>query len=379
MSEKMLKEIKESLAVTLADFQKENDKLIEDKSAANTEKVEKLGEQLDTIEAKFKEVELLMETSRNSNEEADTEEKKAVLEYMQKGIDVITPEHKAKLIAGDATQGGYLVHPDFDDAVVKKVTEMDRIREFARVTTINSSSMPFPKRDTLLTGAWSGEQGDVQESATKYGLGEIAVHELDVIVPVSTKLLQDSFLNMETEIQTDVAEAFNQTEGAAFVNGDDVAKPEGILQGGSEEVDTIGSGAIDTDDLYNLMFTLKTDYVRGANWYGNRLILKDFRKLKDSEGRYIIQTAQSGGITYNILGHNFIETPSMTGVVSANNKILIFADLFRGYRVVDRVGMSVLRDPYTAKKQKMVEFLFSKRVGGKVVLKEAIKILNVKA
>ncbi len=263
--------------------------------------------------------------------------------------------------------------------MIKKVTEIDRIREFARVTTINSSSMPYPKRDSLLTGSWSGEQGDVQESASTYGQGEIQVHELDVVVPISTKLLQDSFINMEQEIQMDVAEAFALTEGEAFVNGTDVAKPQGFLQGGSEVIDTATASVIDADDLYNLMFSLKTNYVRGANWYGNRLILRDFRKLKDTTDQYILQTAQSGDITYNLLGHAFIETPSMTGTIADDAKILAFADLFRGYRIVDRTGMSVLRDPYTAKLQKMVEFLFSKRVGGKVVLKEAIKILNVLA
>jgi len=377
MSEKLLKELKEGFESTWSDFKVENDKLINEKSAANTEKVEKLGEQMDGFEQKFKDLETSME--KDSQDDEVNEQKDAVLHYMTKGKDQMPEEAKAKLIAGDATAGGYLINPEWDNTIVKKVTEIDPIRQFSRVTTINSSSLPYPKRETLLKGSWSSEQGNVQDDNSTYGLGEIAVHELDVNVPISIKLLMDSFANIEQEATTDVVESFAETEGAAFVNGDDVSKPQGILNGGSEEILTTGSGAIDSDDLYDLIFSIKTAYASNSNFYGNRQVLKEFRKLKDLDGQYILQTAQNGRITFDLLNYSFVETPSMEKTIAANKKILFFGDLFRGYRIVDRMGMSVLRDPFTAKKQKMVEFLFSKRVGGQVVLKEAIKILTVKA
>jgi len=386
MSETLLKELQESFHKTFEDFKKENDKALETKSATSKEAVDKVEKKLEEIELKFKEIKLNDSKSKSQDREL-TDYEKAVNKYVQKGMDSLKDaekelllSEKAKLIAGEATLGGYLVRPEFDDEIVKKMTEFNPIYQYARVTRGNSRSLVFPKRTSLLTAYWVGEQGDVQDSASKYGQGEIVAHSIAVNVPVSTELLQDSFKNIEQEVGLDASEAFSVTSGECFLTGNNVSKPEGILTNTAiDRVTTATTGVLVSDDVLDLMFEPKSAYARNANFFGNRKILKAIRKLKDTTNQYVVQTAQNQGVTFTLFGTNFVELPGMADTVTASNEVLIYGDMFRAYRIYERNGMSILRDPYSAKTQRMVEFQFEKRIGGGVVLPEAVKILKIKA
>jgi HK97 family phage major capsid protein len=387
MSEALLKELKESFEKTFNEFKKVNDTALETKSAEAKANTDKLAKQMDAIELKFKEIELGDKKSKKENAWMESKECIALYDYMQKGVDdmksenkTVIVETKAKLIAGENPLGGYLVRPEFEDVINKNVTEMNPIRQYARVTSGNGRSLIYPKRKSLVTGYWVGEQGDVQESASKYGQGEIIAHALAVDVPVSQELLQDSFVNMESEVSIDVGEGFADIEGQGFVLGNNTQKPEGYLTNADIEIlDTATSGTLIPDDILSLMFKLKTAYARsGSAFFGNRQILAHLRKAKGSDGQYIVSTIQTGGIQFSLFNTPYVEVPAGSDTVAVGNKVLTYGDMFRGYRIYDRIGMSVLRDPYTKKKQRMVEFQFEKRTGGAVYQAEALKILRIK-
>jgi len=382
-----MKELSDTFEKTIVKFREENDKLIKDNNALNEEKVKSIQDQLDKVELKYKELETAIKVEEKKDDLA-CEFKEEYEIYMQKGPEHFTPEQsktfheKAKLIAGDSTQGGYLVLPQFELDIIKKVTEISPIEQFARVIVGGMRSYIFASRKTLLSAFFVGEQGLVNKDASTYEQGEIQTHAMAVNVPISSELLQDSFKNMEQEIQTDVTTAFAQRKGKAFVKGLNVNEPEGFITNADTEViETETSLKIDPNDLYNIVFALKTEYaVSGSQWFGNRLTLRDFRKLKDAEGRYILQTAQDSTITYELLGYPYAEVPDMdVGTTTAGKKVVSFGNMFQHYRVYNRTGMSVLRDPFTAKNKRMVEFQFEMRTGGKVVLPEAMKILKIKA
>lgn len=393
MSVAELKAVTDEFQKSWNDFKVENDKLIKEKSGLATEKVEKLSSQMDAIEAKFKKIELSNKTEEfKSQAERDEEKRKSAPEthYLTKGFEGMKDETKAKLIVGDSTNGGYLVRPEFSNEIIKKVTEMDPIRMYARVTQGSAGSLIYVKRNGLLTAYWVAEQGDVQKSNSTYGQGQMIAHAIAVDVPISVELLQDAFVNPETEIGLDAAEAFAYKEGYSFLLGNNVTEPEGILNNatvalvdngsnGGSTIETETSDVFVADDIYNLMFELKTEYVKNAKFFGNRKTLKAIRKFKDDDHRYLLQTSQDKGITFELLGTPFVECPSMSsGVTTDAAQILMYGDMFRCYIIYDRIGMSVLRDPFTAKTQRMVEFQFEKRTGGKVKLAEAIKVLKVK-
>jgi HK97 family phage major capsid protein len=389
MSEAFLKELKESFEKTFVEFKKTNDLALETNKAEYKANVDKIAKQLDVIELKFKEIELGDKKSKKENSWIESKECIALHDYMKHGAEdmkvenkSILLEEKAKLIAGENPLGGYLVRPEFEDIIQKNLTEFNPLREYARVTSGNARSFIYSKRISLSKGYWVGEQGDVVEDASKYGQGEIIAHAMAVDVPVSNELLQDSFANIQNEVSMDASEGFADVEGTGFVTGNNVQKPEGLTlsTNGIERLDTVGSGALIPDDVISLMFKLKTPYARsGSAFFGNRQILAHLRKAKGTDGQYIVSTVQTGGIQFNLFGTPFVELPAMDDTVSAGKQVLIYGDMFRGYRIYDRVGMSILRDPYTKKKQRMVEFQFEKRTGGAVYLAEALKILKIKA
>jgi len=368
-----MKDLRDALGHAFESFKKENDKLIEEKGALNAEKVAKLESSLDSLESKYKKLEL--ERSVETKSKEFDEVKAHFHDYMRKG------EVKARLLSGDAGQGGYLITPEMENMIVKAVTETDTIRQYARVKTIGKGSLVFPKRGSLLSSNWVGEQGSASDSTSTYSQGEIPTYMLMVNVPVSKDLLADSEFNIEQEISADVAEEFARKEGKGFVTGTAINQPEGFLTNSSvTATDTAGSGVIASDDIIDLMFRLKSAYTTRAAFYGNRLQMARVRKLKGTDNHYLLNMGQgSNGIEWTLLGHQFVETPTMVSTTSTGDKVLAFGDMFSAYTIIDRLGMTVVRDELTLKKENAIEFTFSKRVGGKVVQPEALQVLKIKA
>jgi len=200
--------------------------------------------------------------------------------------------------------------------------------------------------------------------------------------------LDDAGFDVESELAQDIAEAFSELEGAAFITGSGVGRPKGITQ-----YDTIANtswawgklGFIVTgnasnfaasnpaDPLITLVYSLKSVYRQNASWVMNSTVAGTIRKFKDGQGNYLWQPSTILGQPDMLLGYPVFTDDNMPDVGS-NTFPVAFGDFQRGYTIIDRLGLRVLRDPYTNKP--FVNFYTIKRVGGGVANYEAIKLLK---
>ena len=187
------------------------------------------------------------------------------------------------------------------------------------------------------------------------------------------------YFDLEAEMNTEFAEQFAKAEGLAFVSGNGTNKPTGITDGSTVGHTATGaaSAAITTDNLMDLVHGLKSEYAANAVMMMNRTTLGVIRKLKDTAGQYIFQAGFSGqaGLPNTILGHPYVEATDVATAASGA-KSVIFGDFGKGYMIVDRIALSVLRDPYSQAATGNVRYLARRRVGGEVVLAEAMRVLK---
>ena len=206
------------------------------------------------------------------------------------------------------------------------------------------------------------------------GLEEIPAHEQYALVDISEQDLEDSVFDLEAEMQSEFSEQMAKAEGTAFVSGDAVGKPEGFMTNTSVSEVNSGSGTLLTaDGLLTLVHSIKSDYGRNGTFVFNRTTLAAIRKLKDTAGQYVFQAGMSleSGAPNTILGYPYIEATDMPNV-GAGNYPVAFGDFQRAYMIVDRIALAVLRDPFTQATTGNVRYIARRRVGGQVILAEAI-------
>jgi HK97 family phage major capsid protein len=293
-------------------------------------------------------------------------------------------EQKAMSVGSDP-DGGYMVTPTIGQIITGVQFETSPMRAVANIETISSDAFEAPRDDDEAAAGWVGEQEDRPETGTpKGGLQRIPVHELYANPKVTQKLLEDNAWNVESWLGNKIGDKFGRVEANAFVVGNGVKKPRGFTTyasgtfaaGGSGKIEQIAAGtggAISWDDLILVMTALKEFYLGGAIWMMQRASVGKVMLLKDGEGRYIWQQNQQLGKPSILLGHEVRQAADMAAV-GASALPVAFGNFKMGYTIVDRVGISTLRDPYSAKP--FVQFYTRKRVGGDVTNFEAIKLLQ---
>ncbi len=217
-----------------------------------------------------------------------------------------------------------------------------------------------------------------------YGLEELQAPEMYALIDITNQMLEDSAFDMEAEIREEASEQFAVKEGAEFISGTGVGEMEGILvnAGLTEAISGSAATIADADGqangLLTLKYGLKTAYARNANWIMNRTTMGSVRKLKDAEKNYIWMPGLAQGRPNTIDGDPYVEFPDMPNEAAGAYPIA-YGDFRRGYTMVDRIAMEMLRDPYTQATSGAIRFIFRRRVGGKVVLAEAIRKLKCAA
>lgn len=387
---------------TFAEFKKVNDQRLESiekgestayvdeklaKMEAKMDSYEDINQKLTTAEANAEniksQIEKLETVVKRPNSGFDT---KQVDEYMgafdtycRKGLEGLDAmERKALTVSNDST-GGYLAPPEYVRELLKTVTEISPIRSIARIRSTGARSIQVPKRTGQFAAQWVSESGTRSETTGwNVGLEEIPAHEQYALVDISEQDLEDSVFNLEAEMQSEFSEQFAKAEGSAFVSGDMVGKPEGFMTNGS--VSSVNSGdanEITADGLISLVHNIKSAYSSNGTFVFNRTTLAKIRKLKDTAGQYVFQAGMSlqGGVTNTILGHSYVEATDMPSE-GANTFPVAFGDFRRGYMIVDRVNLAVLRDPFTQATTGNVRYIARRRVGGQVIQAEAISKLK---
>jgi HK97 family phage major capsid protein len=286
----------------------------------------------------------------------------------------------------DESLGGVLAPADFINEVIKAVVQYSPVRGLVRVRPTSRTSIMAPKRTGNFAAAWTAEIASRPETTGRtYGLEEIPTHEMYARVVVSNWDLEDAVVDLEGDVRDSMAEQFAVTEGAACISGNGVGKPEGFLV----NTDVIASPVLNggatfanADGIIKLAFTPKEQYWSDAQFVLNRFSLRDIRLLKDSAGNYLWQPAADGvhgvstGLPATLYGYPYTIAVDMPSA-GANNLTVGFGSFTKAYWMVDRLEISVLRDPYTAAANGELVLHARKRVGGQVVLPEAIAVLKM--
>jgi HK97 family phage major capsid protein len=253
--------------------------------------------------------------------------------------------------------GGYLAPAEFSREVDKNIVQFSPIRQAARVGATASGSVIIPRRTGAPTAHWVGETETRTETGSTYGQVEIPVEEIAAYVDVSNKLLEDAAVDIAAEVAFDLAEEFGRIEGVAFVSGDGVKKPSGFMSDANISYTPGGdASAIKADGLIDLYYALKPFYRQRGTWMMNGSTIAAVRKLKDpATGAYLWQPALAAGTPETLLGRPIVEAVDMPDV-SGNAFPIAFGDFASGYRIYDRVALSLLRDPYSVATSGLTRF-----------------------
>lgn len=302
-------------------------------------------------------------TTANDNGEV---EKKAFGNFLRRGVERMDPLEAKALTVGSDANGGYLAPEEFGNELIKLLVEQSPVRQYAKVITISAPEIKYPRRLTSTGATWVGETDDRSASGMTFEQVNLTPHELATYTDVSNQLLEDNAYGLEGELLADYAEQFGKTESLAFVKGTGIGQPKGIMAAtGIAEVKTGLAGgfpvANPADVIIGMYHALATSHAQSGVWLLNRNTLSTIRQWKDTTGRYLVLDPISETGTMTLLGRPIVEAIDMDDIGAGKFPIL-FGDL-SGYRIVDRVGLSTLRDQFTLATKGQVRFHARKRVG----------------
>ena len=359
-------------------------------------------------------IELALAKGGKGHEEADSQEvKQAVARYLRKGIDM--PEdvietmaskfaskslfgatdddverYKKDLVAAIGPDGGFTITPDRSDQISRRIFETSPLRSIANIVTTTSDVYEMLLDDDEADCDWVGEvQSRPDTDTPQLALLKFPVHEIYAQPKATQKMLDDSGFDAEGWLAGKVSRRIGRKENNAFVVGDGAMKPKGFLayaawasagiyeRNAIEQITATGTAGFldDSDDLISLQNSLLEDYQAGASFGMQRATFSSVMKLKDSQGAYLLDpNVLKTGTDKILLGKQVTFMSDMPAV--ANDALaVVYADWEEFYTIVDRFGIRVLRDPFTAKPY--IRFYTTKRVGGGVSNFQAGKILKI--
>jgi HK97 family phage major capsid protein len=337
--------------------------------------------------------------------------KKALLRYIVVGDGKLMDAEREVLAMGEAkamsvineADGGYFAPPEMSSRILTRVFETSPMRSIASVISIGTDAIEFPTdTNDAVTGGWVGEKDSRGETATpQIGEQRISVHELYAEPRVTQKLVDDANINIEEWLGNKIGDKIARTQNTAFVSGNGEAKPRGFLDysgaavttdddtrdwGVLQYVATGAAGAFDTstvdataapaDELIDLKSKLKAVYRPGASWLMNRATASVVEKIKDKDGNYVWRAGLVEGQPDRLLGFPVVTAEDMPDI-AANSYSIAFGNFREGYQIVDRQGIRILRDPFTAKT--FIKLYTTARTGGDLVNSDAIKLLKFAA
>jgi len=383
------------LQAAFEEFKKTNDEKLKAKAdVVLDEKVQRLDAAIDGFQATIDDLNAKIAAGAGGDNiigdlQGDPDYVKAFKAHMRKG-DNAGAEVQAAMTKGTDADGGYLAPVEWDRTITGKLKQVSPIRANARVISITTNGFKKLFTDRAVGSGWVGETASRPATSTPqiasldFPLGEIYANPA-----ISQQLLDDAAIDLEAWLADEVQTEFARQEGIAFLSGDGTNKPHGILTyvtGAANAarhpwgaIQTISSGAaaaLTSDGFIDLFYSIPTEFRANAKLYTNRGSQAAMRKLKDGQGNYLWQPSYAAGQPATLAGETIVEVPDMPAV-GANAVAALYGDMEATYLVVDRVGIRVLRDPYTNKP--FVHFYTTKRVGGGVYNPEPMRALKVAA
>ena len=312
--------------------------------------------------------------------EGAPEAKSAFEAYVRRGAQS-APEAKS-LNASAETEGGALAPAETEAMMTSGLSTVSPFRALATVRRITANSYRKPVATGAFAAGWTGETGARAETqAPDLAALDFPTMELFAMPATTQTLLDDAIVDVGAWIAEEVQAEFAAQESAAFVSGDGVTAPRGFLSvpqaddaaRGFGQIGTV-AGGIDPDSLVDLVYAAKQAYRANGRFVMNRRTAAEVRKLKDADGSYLWAPGLAAGQPATLMGFAVTEMEDMPDADPGATPVA-FGDFRRGYLIVDRQGLQVLRDPFSAKPY--VLFYTTKRVGGGVQDFDAIKLLSV--
>nr|DAV32213.1 MAG TPA: major capsid protein [Caudoviricetes sp.] len=274
--------------------------------------------------------------------------------------------------------GGFLVPLEFEREIVRALDEENVIRRLAKVvTTHHERKIPVALGHSV--AQWTTENSAYTESNPTFGQKQIDAYKLTDLCRVSVELLKDSTFDIEAYLRQEFARAFGIAEEEAFCVGNGTTQPTGIFtaNGGTVGVTAASATAITVDEIISLVHTLKAPYRKNAKFLMNDATVALLRKLKDQNGQYLWQPSVQAGTPDRLLGYEIYTSPYVP-VAQAGALTIAFGD-FKNYWIGDRAGRTVqrLNELYATNGQ--IGYVATERVDGKVILPEAIQLLQMKS
>lgn len=385
---------------TFTDFREANDQRLAQMErrmsadAITTEKVDRISDALDQQKKALDT--LVIKGARPALGRAgksgtgSPEHKQAFDAYVRSGDDRLLRSLESKAMSyGSGQDGGYLVPDEVETEIGRRLAVISPIRSIASVRQVSGAVLKKPFMVFGPAVGWVAETAArPQTNSPTLDEMQFPTAELYAMPAATASLLEDSIVDLDQWIASEVEVAFAEQEGAAFVNGDGTGKPRGFLQYDQVDEtswvwDRIGyvptgvagelPATASSDKLIDMVYSLKAGYRQNANWVMNRKTQATIRKLKDADGNYLWQPPATPGARAMLMGFGLVEAEEMPDI-GVDATPIAFGDFQRGYLIVDRAGVRVLRDPYSAKPY--VLFYTTKRVGGGIQDFDAIKLLK---
>lgn len=319
-------------------------------------------------------------------------ERKAYDSFIRRGVERLSADELKVLVVSQDPTGGYLAPPEFLAEIIKSEVLYTPVRDLVTVRQVGSQEFQQPKRTQTAAATRVGEVSARTETQNpNWGMVKIPSPEMYAEGRISQQNLEDSAFSLEQILAEEFGEQFGVKLGAEFVSGTGTNALLGILDANAAGPATpiahtvsgtaatiAGAAGSEGNGLVNLMHAVKTPYAKNGKWLLNRATLGKVRLLKDSQGRYLWEPGIATAAPASILGAPYVECPDMPDEAAGAFPIA-FGDFRRAYTVVERMGISIVRDPLTLANVGQVKFTARARIGGQVVLGEAIRLLKCSA
>lgn len=327
----------------------------------------KKSEKINKLEEKINKMQNYMSRPEMMNID-NTEEQSSFGDYIRKGIqgNLIT-----KSFSGADEDGGVMITPTLSKQIISMLNQKSVMRQIASVEKISTRSLDIIYEEGDFAAGWVAETANRDATdTTKLKRKSIHAHEIYAQPKATQSLIDDTEVNIENWLTERVADSFIKLENEAFVTGDGTNKPNGFLL--NDKVEKIDSGsAVNVEMLLNLINSLDDGYLANASFIMNRKTLSLIQGLKDEEGRFIWNQSLANPLQQTIFGIPVVVSSYMPDV-EMDNLAIALGDFKSAYKIVDRAGINLMRDPFTEKP--FVKFYAVKRVGGDVVNPFAIKL-----
>jgi HK97 family phage major capsid protein len=318
-----------------------------------------------------------------SKDEAKELEAKALNSLLRNGAASLDDAEKKTLSIGTGT-GGYVQAPEFSTVVVDKITQLSPMRQVANVMNVGSSKVYIPVGLQGIAPIWISETGARTTTEPTFDQIELDIYEQSVVVPISSALLEDSFIDLQSYIANQAAVQFAKAEASAFMVGDSTGKPTGLLKTPANyaQVTADQDGSDILDAVIAAFYKLPGAYAANASWFMSRTTQGAIRAAADNATKGTLWSdSLADGTPARLLGRPVFDAPDMDDVASGDSPagntfpIALF-DGRAAYQIADRISTQVLRDDYTGSANGTVNFRLRRRVGGVPLLTEAVVLVK---